>query len=165
MNLTNAVALTVGTLWDGRLKVFAQVEDGFMTKEKTSAQPGATWSNWTRFNAPSGTQNMPCAFQELGGGLSIFCNSLIEQTPAPGALPQPSLPSIVTQTQDKAGAYSAWSNFAAPAGTVLLAGTVLRRPALRQPSSSAAGPAQLVPADPTVGAGSGRGCFEHVHRP
>src|ERR1700685_1206553 len=80
------VGLAVGTLWDGRVRVWS----GSNYKTKTSAAAGAPWTGWTDDNDQPG--EIVCAAQVAGGNLIIFSNGTAPTPGSPGlALPEPAV--------------------------------------------------------------------------
>jgi len=121
-----AFALTVGTLWDGRIQVWVQVANGFQSKHKASTEPGAPWTEWKDYPMPSGFQvsNLPCAFPVAGGNLNVFCNAQqIYKADNPDSLVAKGPSTIMFKTEYNPGGTSDWAPWwGTPPGSVLLGG-------------------------------------------
>jgi hypothetical protein len=158
MALNDAAALAVGTLWDGRLQVYAATSNGIVHKTKVSAQAGAPWTEWTTFPPPnnppltSSIGPIVCTVEVAGGNVLTFANGGTVLPGPPGSLIS-SAPTIVCAEQSPSlgtptgwGGWSAWPE--TPAGYVLLAGGVLggqssASPEIGTTSVTGTGPIQL----------------------
>ena len=135
----NVSALTVGTLWDGRLKVWAWTDTGFAVKQKVSIEPGAPWTAWANYEAPRSrfASSMPCAVQLGGGNLAVFVNSLRGTDPTPNS-------AVIMHKTEFGGAGDAASNWApwpnTPTGYVMLAGCIYGGQLNANPVSTAGNP-------------------------
>jgi hypothetical protein len=139
----NVLGLTVGTLWDGRLKVWAWTDGGtgFAVKQKVSIEPGAQWTDWANYEAPTlpgqfAVGPMPCAVQLDGGNLAVFVDLLSTN----GSLNS----SVIMHKTEFAGGGGAASNWApwpnTPAGYVMLAGCIYGGQLNPNPVSTAGNP-------------------------
>jgi hypothetical protein len=130
----NVSALTVGTLWDGRLKVWAWTDTGFAVKQKVSIEPGAPWTDWANYEAPDGP--MPCAVQLDGGNLAVFVNNLGENPDV-----TPSVIMHKTEFADTGGGASNWAPWPnTPAGYMMLTGCIYGGQLNPNPVSSTGNP-------------------------
>jgi hypothetical protein len=114
------VGLAVGTLWDGRVRVWS----GLRYNTKTSIAGGAPWTGWTDDASQPG--DIVCAGQVAGANLMIFSNGTVGKPGPPGSLAQTE-PAVMVQSVDSGGdttsGWSAWPT--TPAGYALASGGVL----------------------------------------
>ena len=113
------VGLAVGTLWDGRVRVWS----GTRYRTKTSTAAHAPWTDWTEDADQPG--DVVCAAPTAGGNLNVYSNGA---TPEPG---QPGLPRSealvlfqeVPYGGDDVTGWSPWPD--TPIGYAVAAGGVL----------------------------------------